>query len=91
MNNIISLLTVCLMLAGTYLTEASKLFAGDGPVPEGVAPRPTAVSPANGSPGLAATLGIMFVEGSTSTVLVERDGRKYIVDLVARSVREAEP
>ena len=84
MKNVISLLTVCLVLAGTYLAEASKLFAGDGP-------QPTAVSPPNGSPGLAATLGIMFVEGSTSTVLVERDGKKYIVDLAARTVREAEP
>ena len=117
MNNIISLLTVCLMLAGTYLTQASKLFAGDGPASEGAVERssqatrgaqpllesaggsghdsaiaspPSAVSPPNGSPGLAATLGIMFVDGSTSTLLVERDGRKYIVDLVARSVREAE-
>ncbi len=84
MNNVISLLTACLILAGTYLAEAPKLFAGDSP-------QPTAVSSPNGPAGLAATLGIMFVEGSTSTVLVERDGKKYIVDLAARTVREAEP
>ncbi|HLW78948.1 MAG TPA: DUF5777 family beta-barrel protein [Terriglobia bacterium] len=45
-------------------------------------------NPGPGPAPLANTLGISFVEGSTSTVVVERDGKKYLVDLVSRSIRE---
>src|SRR5580704_3789220 len=43
-----------------------------------------------GNPRIAAVnpAGITFLEGSTSTVLVERDGKKYLVDLVSHEVRE---
>ena len=40
---------------------------------------------------LAAYLGVEFVKDSTSTVLLEREGKRYVVDLVARTIREAEP
>jgi mono/diheme cytochrome c family protein len=36
-------------------------------------------------------LGISFIAQSTSTLLIQRDGRNYVVDLVARTVREADP
>jgi mono/diheme cytochrome c family protein len=36
-------------------------------------------------------LGISFIAQSTSTLLIRRDGRNYVVDLVARTVREADP
>lgn len=36
----------------------------------------------------AASLGIAFVEGSTSTLVIQRDGRNYLVDVAAHSVRE---
>jgi mono/diheme cytochrome c family protein len=36
-------------------------------------------------------LGISFIAQSTSTLLIQRDGRIYVVDLVARTVREADP
>ena len=36
----------------------------------------------------AAMLGIHFVQGSSSTVLVERDGKKYLVDLAKHSIQE---
>ena len=36
----------------------------------------------------AAALGISFITGSTSTLRVERNGTRYVVDLVARTVRE---
>jgi mono/diheme cytochrome c family protein len=39
----------------------------------------------------AAALGISFIEGSTSTLRVERNGTRYVVDLVARTVRVASP
>jgi mono/diheme cytochrome c family protein len=38
--------------------------------------------------GLAASLGVHFIEGSNSTVMLERDGKQYIVDLAAKTVRE---
>lgn len=37
---------------------------------------------------IAAMLGIHFVQGSSSTVLVERDGKKYLVDLAKQSIQE---
>ncbi len=35
-------------------------------------------------------LGITFVEGSTTAVIVERNGKKYLVDLASRNVKEVE-
>ena len=49
---------------------------------EGAPPAPEAVAP------LAAALGVRFVEGSTSSVIVERDGKEYVVDLVTQTIRE---
>jgi hypothetical protein len=43
-----------------------------------------------GKPVTAPDLGISFVEGSSSQVIVERDGVKYIVDLTTHQVRPAE-
>jgi mono/diheme cytochrome c family protein len=39
----------------------------------------------------AAALGISFVNGSNSTVLIQRDGRTYLVDIAAQTVRETDP
>ena len=36
----------------------------------------------------AASLGIRFIEGSTSTMMLERDGKQYLVDLAAKTVKE---
>ena len=36
----------------------------------------------------AAALGIHFVPGSSTTVLMERDGKTFLVDLARRSIRE---
>lgn len=36
----------------------------------------------------AAALGISFVQGSSSTVLLERDGKTYVIDVARRSIRE---
>jgi Membrane bound beta barrel domain (DUF5777) len=33
-------------------------------------------------------IGVSFVEGSSSQVMVERDGKKYVVDLATKQVRE---
>jgi hypothetical protein len=52
------------------------------------APAPRRDIAADGSAQIAATLGIHFVQGSSSTVLVERDGKKYLVDLAKHSIQE---
>lgn len=43
---------------------------------------------ADGSTQIAAALGIHFVQGSSDTVLIERDGKMYLVDLAKRSIQE---
>src|SRR5262245_53664298 len=37
---------------------------------------------------LAEVLGIRFVENSTSSVILERNGQEYIVDLATRTIRQ---
>src|SRR5260370_41594570 len=38
----------------------------------------------------APDLGVSFVEGSSSQIIVERDGKKYVVDLVSHEIRSAD-
>jgi mono/diheme cytochrome c family protein len=38
-----------------------------------------------------ASLGISFVENSTSTLIMRRDGRTYLIDLASRTINEADP
>ncbi len=40
-------------------------------------------------PVTASSLGLSFIEGSTSTLWIERGGRKYLVDLNERTIRES--
>ncbi|MGA2984364.1 MAG: DUF5777 family beta-barrel protein [Terriglobia bacterium] len=44
--------------------------------------------PAAGTVSLAQSLGVRFIPGSPSTVLIEKDGRTYLVDLANRAIRE---
>lgn len=37
------------------------------------------------------TLGIEFVQGSTSSLVIKRNGKKYVVDVARRTIREIEP
>ena len=41
------------------------------------------------APATASDLGVSFLPGSTSKIIVERDGKKYVVDLVSHEVSEA--
>jgi mono/diheme cytochrome c family protein len=49
---------------------------------------PTAAEPVT---PLAAALGVRFVEGSTSSLVLERDGKEYVVDLATQTIRENNP
>jgi len=44
--------------------------------------------PAAGTAALAESLGVRFIPGSPSTVLIERDGKTYLVDLAERTIQE---
>jgi mono/diheme cytochrome c family protein len=46
--------------------------------------------PAGGTVSLAASLGVHFIPGSSSTVLIARDGKTYLVDLDNRTIQEQE-
>jgi hypothetical protein len=79
--------TKCAVLTMVFLAVSllapSATKASDPSVPAS----PSAV--ASPSPKLE-DLGIAFVEGSTSSLIVERNGKRYVVDLVSRSVKETE-
>jgi mono/diheme cytochrome c family protein len=62
-----------LAVAGAWLSGGSAVWAAENPSGE----------------NLAAALGIHFIEGSRSTVLLERDGKQYLVDVAAKTVRES--
>jgi mono/diheme cytochrome c family protein len=40
---------------------------------------------------LATALGVRFVEGSSSSLILERDGKEYVVDLATQTIRENNP
>lgn len=82
-------LVICLVIAASYALGAWQ-------VPGAAEPPGTASVAAQGataasSDRLAKDLGIEFVKGSTSTLIVERDGKKYEVNLVTRTIREVDP
>lgn len=47
---------------------------------------PQSAPPGGIDPGAA---GVVFVEGSTSQIIVERDGKRYLVDVATHSIQEA--
>jgi Membrane bound beta barrel domain (DUF5777) len=72
---------VCTSVMAAMLVVSSAAFGQTA-----TAPRQDIA--ADSSAHIAAALGIHFVQGSSSTVLVEREGRKYFVDLAKRSIQE---
>src|SRR5215471_5336977 len=47
-------------------------------------------SPPETGAALAAALGVHFVEGSNSSLVLERDGKQYLVNLTTRTVEEGD-
>ena len=86
MTKPLATIAVVLVVAGMIAGVAPCVRASNGNSTAGVAGLPEPQP----SP-LATYLGIEFVNDSTSTVLLERDGKRYVVDLVARTVRESQP
>src|ERR1039458_6787907 len=51
----------------------------------------TATSAAAKPISLSETLGVHFIPGSSSSVLIERDGKTYLVDLAERTIKMEDP
>jgi len=69
---------------------STNLLAGAPPLPATSEPS-SAPAPAPDPAMLAGALGITFIEGSSSTMVVERQGKKYLVDLSSHTIREVAP
>jgi mono/diheme cytochrome c family protein len=54
------------------------------------APGPGRATPAGAAVPLADALGVHFIEGSTSSVLIERDGKEYVINLAHRTIQVKE-
>lgn len=84
----LSPLVAAVLVAGfwTILLPIGKVHA---------ATNPSVTAPGGGSAGMAPPLtdllGVHFIAGSTSTVLLERQGRTYLIDLGAKTIREQDP
>jgi mono/diheme cytochrome c family protein len=78
------ILTLGFLIVETLLISAARLLGGEAAAGVPGGPDAPAVP-------LTAALGVEFVKGSTSTVVLDRGGKRYVVDLVARTIREAEP
>ena len=86
MSTVLRSVAVFVLLSAMSVGTATCTCAADG----------TSSAPAAGLPNsqpspLASYLGVEFVTDSTTSVFLEREGKRYVVDLVARTVREAEP
>src|SRR5678815_1233929 len=75
------LITLLIALVHALLLHASELRAEEPSTPS---------APGPATP-LAAALGVRFVDGSTSSMILERDGKEYVVDLATQSIREKDP
>jgi mono/diheme cytochrome c family protein len=73
MTNPILRITLSAVSAAALLVTGLRVLAADE--------SPSAATP-------PASLGIRFIEGSTSTMMLERDGKQYLVDLAAKTVKQ---
>ena len=82
----------CVAAAGSMALILGWVAAGVLARAEGSNVPPTSphAQPSPAAPGVPPeSLGISFVDGSNTTMMVEREGKKYLVDLAARTVTEA--
>ncbi len=80
--NLLTLVCVTAMISAFMATMAR---ASDMPNEPSTLRAPTTPI---ASPLPAEALGITFVEGSTTSMVMEREGKKYLVDLVSHTVKE---
>src|SRR5690348_8941689 len=84
--------SVCMLAAGLACAFTTLLHAASARPSSDVAkPAITACSEIPSNPAPADAVGVQFIDGSTTSVIVQRDGKKYVVDLANHTVREVEP
>lgn len=80
----VAFVTVVPMICLLSLTIQTRSIQATANPP---ADSPAAIDPEGGTNSMAKSLGVHFIPGSSSTVLIERDGRTYLVDLAERTVQ----
>ncbi|MGH9377798.1 MAG: DUF5777 family beta-barrel protein [Terriglobia bacterium] len=87
---------VCLIIAEACAIRGAGLFATEAPPSAGLN-RPSVTTPPSAdrlpakAPPLADTLGVKFVDGSTSTVMLSRGGKEYLLNLSTHAISEVQP
>lgn len=80
---------VCMLAAGLACSVTTLLHAASARPSSGTAQQVVAVnSEVASNPAPADAVGVQFIDGSTTSVIVQRDGKKYVVDLANHTVRE---
>jgi mono/diheme cytochrome c family protein len=82
------------LVAAIVAAGGASLFSAEGTVSARVTAAhsaPVAGSKDESSIALAAELGVEFVKGSSSSVVLERGGKKYLVDLASQRITLADP
>jgi mono/diheme cytochrome c family protein len=82
---------VWLMAPGLVFLSVTLAQATNGHSPSSPAAPDTAVKAGAGSGAVTAdAVGVQFIGGSSSSVIVSRDGKKYVVDLANHTIQEVE-
>lgn len=84
-----SLTTLAVALGLMCMTAASLRAGNDRPNATSSEVATESRSSTKATSSLAGALGIHFIDGSPSTVIVEHNGKKYVVDLANQTIREA--
>lgn len=78
-----------LIACGLVCVVSASLQAANGHPPSStVASTPAKDSGTGSNPSLADALGIRFIDGSSSSLIIARDGKNYLVDVASHTIRE---
>ena len=87
--NILFLLVLVLGFSVLWTLTARQAWAQPSSSNSSFAAGSAASGPAAAS--LRQELGVVFIDGSTSTMILERNGKKYLINLATRKIQEADP
>ena len=73
------------IIVGILVLSAASVSSANANDDSGASPRTPSGSVVPPSPSEA---GVSFVDGSSSQIIVEREGKKYLVDVVSREIKE---
>lgn len=82
---------ICLAAAGVLCLAPTFLQAGKGqPSASTATPDISIKAGSDRSSSTADALGVQFIDGSSSSIMLNRNGKNYVVDLISRTIREVE-